>query len=231
MDKRFLSILAVIIVLFVGIFIVSQNSGSGGSGGSNKNSQSQPTNHVEGQGSSGVKLVEYGDYECSVCYEYYQPLKQIYDKFSDQIYFQFRNLPLTQIHPNAFAGARAAEAAGLQSKYWQMHDQLYDNQDPTGATGWVASKNPLDNYFVKFAQSIGLDVNKFKEDYGSEQVNNSINADLNAYTQTGQPMATPSFFLDGQHLDNSQLTDNNGVSVDKFSKLIQDAIDKKTNKS
>ena len=59
--------------------------------------------------------MEYGDFECPVCGEYYQPLKQVASKFSQQIYFQFRNLPLTSIHPNAFAGARAAEAAGLHA--------------------------------------------------------------------------------------------------------------------
>lgn len=233
MDRRFLGILAAIVVVFVVIFAVTQNS-SNGSGGSSSNNQ--PTNHVEGKGTTGVKLIEYGDYECPVCGSYYQSVKQVASQYSNQIYFQFRNLPLSQIHPNAFAGARAAEAAGFQGKYWQMHDALYENQDPAGSTGWVASKDPLDNYFVKFAQDIGIkDINKFKQDYSSDQANNAINADLNAFSRTGQAMATPTFFLDGKALDNAKLgvVNSQGTGLDttktvaNFAKLIDAEIAKK----
>ncbi len=228
MDRRFLGILAAIIIIFVAIFAVSQHSNDGSNGGSGN---AKPTSHIEGQGKAGVTLVEYGDYECPVCYSYYQPLKQVYDQFSSQIYFQFRNLPLTQIHPNAFAGARAAEAAGLQGKYWQMHDLLYQNQDPTGASGWVASNNPLNDYFVKFASQLGLNINKFKDDYSSGQVNDAINADLDAFAKTGQAQATPTFFLDGEYVDNSRLVDNNGVSVSKFAAIINTEIAQKAKAS
>ncbi|HEU5005178.1 MAG TPA: thioredoxin domain-containing protein [Candidatus Saccharimonadales bacterium] len=233
MDRRFLGILAAIVVVFVVIFAVTQNSNNGSGGSSSSN---QPTNHVEGKGTTGVKLIEYGDYECPVCGSYYPSVKQVASQYSNQIYFQFRNLPLSQIHPNAFAGARAAEAAGFQGKYWQMHDALYENQDPAGATGWVASKDPLDNYFVKFAQDIGIkDINKFKQDYSSDQANNAINADLNAFSKTGQAMATPTFFLDGKALDNAKLgvVNSQGTGLDttktvaNFAKLIDAEIAKK----
>jgi len=148
MDKRFLSILGAIIIIFVGIFVFSQHSNNNSS--SSSNSSQQPTSHIEGQGKAGVTLVEYGDYECPICGLYYPVVKQVEAQFSSQIYYQFRNLPLTSIHKNAFAGARAAEAAGLQGKYWQMHDALYENQDPNGASGWVASDNPL-TFFTTFA--------------------------------------------------------------------------------
>lgn len=231
MDRRFVGILAAIIIVFVGIFAISQRS-NGGSGGS---SNTLPTSHVQGQGSTGVKLVEYGDYECPICYEYYQPLKQVYNQFASQIYFQFRNLPLSAIHPNAFAGARAAEAAGMQGKYWQMHDALYENQDPNGARGWVADRGDvLNDYFVKFAQQIGItNINKFKTDYASEQANNNINADINAFLETSyaghdvKKEATPTFFLDGKYLPNSDVIDNNGVSVSKFVNVINAEIAKK----
>src|SRR5579862_8921110 len=172
MDKRFLGILAAIIIVFIGVFAITQNSSNGPSS-SNNSSSAQPTKHIEGQGSKGVTLVEYGDYECPICEAYYQPLKQAVTPLLPQIYFQFRNLPLTSIHPNAFAAARAAEAAGLQNKYWQMHDALYDNQDPSGGSGWVADRGDvLNDYFVKFAQQIGIsNIAKFKTDYASDQVN------------------------------------------------------------
>jgi protein-disulfide isomerase len=169
--------------------------------------------------------MEYGDYECPVCGNYYAAVKQVAAKYNDEIYFQFRNLPLTQIHPNAFAGARAAEAAGLQGKYWQMHDMLYENQN-----SWATVSNPL-TAFQGYAQQIGLDMNKFNSDYGSSQVNDAIQADLNEFNKTGQQEATPTFFLDGQYIGNEKLGvfDKNGQiivdpTVANFSKYIDAAI-------
>ena len=204
MDRRFLAILAVLILGFGGIFIASQHSSNNSSSNS---SSTQPTNNVIGQGSTGVKLVEYGDFECPICGAYYQPLKQVYSQLSSKIYFQFRNLPLTSIHKNAFAGARAAEAASLQGKFWQMHDELYANQDPTGQSGWVASNNPLQDYFISFARQINLNISQFESDYSSDKVNNAIQADLNAFAKTNQEQATPTFFLDGKYLPNSKVAD------------------------
>src|SRR5437868_2317945 len=114
MDKRFLGILAGLAIIFVGVFAVTQHSSNPAS----TNSSTQPTNHLEGSGKAGVTLIEYGDYECPICEAYYAPLKQVAAQFNNQIYFQFRNLPLSQIHPNAFAAARATEAASLQGKFW-----------------------------------------------------------------------------------------------------------------
>lgn len=220
MDKRFLAILAGLVVIFIGVFaITSHSSNKNGSPGS----AGLATNHQEGSGSSGVVLMEYGDYECPVCGAYYQPLKQVAAQFSSQIYFQFRNLPLTSIHPNAFAAARAAEAAGLQSQYWQMHDALYDNQN-----SWASATNPLP-YFDQYARSLGLNISQFDSDYASGKVNDAINADLAAFDKTGQQKATPSFFLDGKFIANNQLVDANGQpSLDKFASLINAEISAKT---
>jgi len=224
-DKRFATILAVIVLFFVGVIVLNKGS----SNNSNNSSTAQASNHVEGNNKKNVTLVEYGDYECPICYAYYQPVKQVTTQFNDDIHFQFRNLPLSSIHKNAFAGARAAEAAGLQGKYWQMHDKLYEQQDPTGQGGWVVSDNVLNAYFVTFAQSLGLDVNKFKQDYNSQKVNDTINADLAAFNKTGQTMATPTFFLDGQYVDNGKLVDakTGQPSIEKFASVINAEISKK----
>jgi len=233
MDKRFLTILVVLVVIFGGFFVVSQRSGNNSSGSSS--SSTQPTNHVEGQGSTGVKLVEYGDYECPICSIYYSPLKQVAAQFNSQIYFQFRNLPLTSVHKNAFAAARAAEAAGLQDKYWQMHDKIYENQDPTGQSGWVASNDPL-SYFTAYAQAIGLNMTQFKSDYASSRVNDSINADISAFMNIPYvnhdigKEATPTFFLDGKNVPNSQLADSTTgqPSVAKITQVINAEITSKS---
>lgn len=220
MDKRFLAILGVIIIILGGIFAISKQSADKKSGGS---SNSLTTNHVIGQGKKGVTLIEYGDYQCPVCKIYYSPLKQVADKYNNDIYFQFRNLPLVSIHPNSFAGARAAEAAGLQNKYWEMHDKLYENQ-----TQWASAPNAL-SFFKTYAKDIGLNATQFETDYASEKVNNAINADLDAFKKTGKEMATPAFFLDGVSVPNSSLTDpaTNTPTLEKFSALIDAAIAKK----
>lgn len=223
MSKQFWAIIVIVLVVLGGVFAFTGGKSGNSNGSSNK---AQLTNHVEGQGKSGVKLVEYGDYECPVCGIYYPTVKQVVQQYDQQIYFQFRNFPLTSIHPNAFAGARAAEAAGLQGKFWEMHDKLYENQDPNGKSGWVASSDPLGQYFVTFAQQIGLNVDKFKTDFNSDQVNNTVNADLNEANKLGLN-GTPTFFLDGKQLDNSVFTDSNGPSVAKFEQVLNAEITKK----
>ncbi len=228
MDRRFLVILAALVVIFGGIFVVSQGSNNNkNSSNGSQSSSAQPTNHVEGQGSTGVKLVEYGDFECPICAEYYKTVNQIASQYSQQIYFQYRNLPLTQIHPNAFASARAAEAAGMQSKYWQMHDLLYKNQN-----SWASSGDPL-TLFDGYAKQLGLNVSQFNTDYASDKVNNSINADVAAFNKTGQQMATPTFFLDGKYIDNTQLADpqTGAPSLQKFQSVINAEITAKQKSS
>jgi protein-disulfide isomerase len=222
MDKRFLGILAAIIAIFIGIFVFTQASNDDKNGTSNN--QVQPTSHIKGEGKKGVTLIEYGDYQCPICAVYEPTLKQVYERYSQDIYFQFRNLPLVSIHPNAFAAARAAEAAGLQGKYWEMHDKLYENQN-----NWSGSNNAL-SLFKTYAQEIGLDVNKFSSDYSKSEINDAINADLNEFKKTGQDQATPTFFLNGKYVANKDLSGSNGApSVDKFAELINAEIAKQNN--
>lgn len=212
MSKQFWAIIVIIVLVLIGVFAFTGNK-------SDTNTNAQPTNHVEGGGSSGVTLLEYGDYECPFCGQYYPTVKQIEQQYDSLIHFQFRNFPLTSLHPNAFAGARAAEAAALQNKFWQMHDTLYDNQDPNGKSGWVASSDPLNNYFVNFAKQIGLNVDQFKTDFASDKVNAIVNADLGAANKLGLT-GTPTFFLDGK-----QVQINNTVA--DFQKVLNAEIQKK----
>jgi protein-disulfide isomerase len=235
MTKQFWGVVALVIVVLGGIFILSSNKASAPSSSGSSNSN-KPTEHIEGQGSTGVKLVEYGDYECPVCEAYYPTVKQVQSIYNQRIFFQFRNLPLTQLHPNAFAGARAAEAAALQNKFWQMHDLLYDNQN-----SWSQASSPQ-SFFVSYAKQLGLNVNRFKQDYASAQVNNSVNADLGQFPKdykaaTGaydptKNEATPTFFLDGKYVSNDKLVDsNNAPSISQFEKVINAEIVKKSSAS
>jgi protein-disulfide isomerase len=208
-DKRFWGILIAVIVVLSGIFILTGNKNNSANGAAT------PTQHIEGLGKDGVTLVEYGDYECPYCSEYAPIVKQVQTQYNNQIYFQFRNLPLTQIHLNAFAGARAAEAASLQGKFWQMNSALYETQ-----TSWVNANDP-ESYFVSLAQQLGLNIPKFKTGYSSTQVDNAINADVSAFDKTGAQEATPAFFLDGKQIQPQ-------ISVASFTQFINAAIAQKS---
>lgn len=216
MDKRFIAILAALVLIFGGIFFLTRSK--------TPVSNVQPTNHVIGQGKSGVTLIEYGDYQCPACEEFNNVVTQVRNNFSKQIYFQFRNLPLTQLHPNAFAGARAAEAANLQGKFWQMHDMLYA---PANWLVWTNAKDPTPD-FENYAKQLGLNATQFQQDYTSQKVNDLVTADLDAFTKTGNPEQTPTFFLDGQVVDSSKVIDSsNQPSLALFSQLIQNEINLK----
>lgn len=219
MSKRFLAVIAVIILAFIGIVVVSNHKSSSSGANSSKTSS-----HVEGLGKDNVTLVEYGDYQCPYCGEYFSIVKQVEAQFNDQIKFQFVNFPLVSIHQNAFAGARAAEAAAMQNKFWQMHDLLYEENQlyyntKQSASTWINASDPL-TAFNQYAKELGLNVNKFDTDYSSTAVNDVINADMNKGNKLGVN-ATPSFYLDGK-----QIQVNNSLSA--FQQYINAEIAKKT---
>jgi len=209
MSKRFILILVAIVLLFVGLSMTSKKKATAPTN-STSNSD-QPTNHITGEGKKNVTLIEYGDYQCPACGAYYPLVKRLVEKYKSDIFFQFRNFPLSSIHPNAFAGARAAEAAGKQNKYWEMHDKLYEEQKT-----WSAANNSK-SYFEQYAQALGLDVNKFLTDFSSDETNNGINADITAANKIGAT-STPTFVLDGRKID------ENPRDEESFIKLIEDAI-------
>jgi len=219
MDKRFLAILAVLVIVFGGIFVFSQNS----TDKSKTGSSSLPSKHVLGEKTKSVTLIEYGDFQCAACLTYEPVLQQVRTVYAKDISFQFLNLPLTSVHPNAFAAARAAEAAALQNKFWEMHDMLYNR---TNWEGWTTSSNAR-SLFDAYAKQLGLDLPKFQADFASEQVNSTIQADLAEFSKTGRPMATPTFFLNGSYIENSKFTDqNNRPLFEKFQAVIDAEIAK-----
>src|SRR5271167_4992764 len=101
MSKQFWAVIIVVVLIFVGIFAFGNKSPN-----SSTNSNGTLSQHIEGLGQAHVTLVEYGDYECPYCGQYYPIVKQVQAEYNSQIFFQFRNFPLVSIHQNAFAGAR-----------------------------------------------------------------------------------------------------------------------------
>jgi len=220
LSKRTWIIFAVVVVgLFAGLIIFSGNSKIDVSKINPNDIQKaskqngEIADHVFGVQNSKVVLIEYGDYECPYCDEAYSPIKSVVTQYENQISFVFRNFPLTTLHPDALAGAGAAEAAGLQGKYWDYHDLLYANQ-----SDWDSlSGDQLTNVFVSFAKQLGLNSSKFEADLSATSVTQKISFDQALGGKLGID-STPSFYLDGTSLNG---TVENQIVQDNTTGLIQ----------
>ena len=143
--------------------------------------------------SSPVVLEEYGDYQCPPCGILHPVLKQIEHEYGEQVRFVFRHFPLTKIHKNAMMAAQAAEAAGNQGKFKQMHDRLYGTQN-----GWkdLPDARPT---FIGYAREFGLNLEQFTRDMDSTAVQQRIASDMQKGSGAGVT-GTPTVFIDGQML-------------------------------
>jgi protein-disulfide isomerase len=167
------------------------------------------TDHVKGKAGAKVTLVEFGDFQCPACASYEPLVRKVLADNKDTLQIVFRHFPLTQIHPNALLAAKASEAAGLQGKFWEMHDMIYDRQ-----VDWSGAMNARD-IFVIYATNIGLDTKKFGEDLNSKVIEEKIQAEYKEGTRLGV-QGTPTFFVNGKKIENPQ-------SIEAFNKIIQDA--------
>jgi protein-disulfide isomerase len=167
--------------------------------------------HVLGPASAPAKLEEFGDFECPPCGLLHPILVQMKSEFGDQLQITFREYPLTQLHPHAVAAASSAEAAGLQGKFWEMHDQLYEHQKDWHEAFDV---RPI---FEGYAKQIGLDVAQFQRDVNSNVVGRRITADGSRGHAFGVK-GTPTVFLNGKEVPFDQLP------AEKLRVLIKAAI-------
>jgi protein-disulfide isomerase len=148
--------------------------------------------HMHGPATARVSLEEFGDFECMPCYMLFPVLKNLEKDYGDNVSFTFREHPLPQ-HRNALEGARAAEAAGLQGQFWQMHDKLYLNRSV-----WVPALD-VRGYLTTYATYLGLDVARFKKDMDGEEVAQRIKADQARGVSLGVDR-TPVVFINGQKI-------------------------------
>ena len=153
--------------------------------------------HVRGNPNAAVTLEEFGDFQCPSCGSYYPELKKIEAEFGDNLKVIFRELPLLPMHEHALLAAQAAEAAGLQGKFWEMHDKLYENQ-----AKWVEEKD-LVPVFVDYAKQIGLNPDQFMKDLNGEAVAVRIFQDGKRAHSFGLK-GTPSFFVNGKEAKDDQ---------------------------
>lgn len=208
MSKQFVAVLIAVILGLGGIFWFTKDKSSAPSSSTSSNTLS---NHVEGENKKGVTLTEYGDFQCPACGAYSPIVKQVVEKYKNDIQFQFRSFPLQQIHKNSRAAHRTAEAADKQGKFWEMHDQLYEGQKT-----WEGLSDPVP-VFEGYATQLGLNLDRFKQDYASGAVNDVINADYAEGQKLGID-STPTFFLQGKKIEETPR------DVAGFDKLIDEAI-------
>ena len=143
--------------------------------------------HIAGSRSPhAVTLLEYGDYECPHCGQAHYVLQELMQQAEDQIRLVFRNFPLAQIHPHAQRAAEAAEAAGAQGRFWEMHDTLFENQDALE-----------DEDLVGYAQQLGLDLDRFQLELFRGDYAERVREDFISGVRSGVN-GTPTFFINGR---------------------------------
>lgn len=162
---------------------------------------------TKGNPDAKVVLTEFADFQCPACAAYEPIIHKIAEKYGGQLKLEFRHFPLP-MHPNAISAARAAEAAGAQGKFWEMHDLLYAKQ-----TEWSNSATAKD-VFTGYAGSLGLDVAKFTADASSDELAGHVVAD----TKLGDSLNvnyTPYLLLNGKRLENPKTEDEFIATIEK----------------
>ena len=174
--------------------------------------QVRESDWVQGSKDAKVIIIEYADFQCPACAAYHSLIKQVEEKFGSQIGFVYRHFPLSNIHENAKLSAASAEAAGLQGKFWEMHDMIYENQEL-----WAKDNNAKE-IFTGYAKTLGLDEDKFKNDIDSKEIRDKISESYREgilLNVTG----TPTFFLNGEKMTNPR-------SFEEFDKVISKELAK-----
>jgi protein-disulfide isomerase len=152
--------------------------------------------NIRGPAEAPVTIEEFGDFQCPPCGMMSEPLNQIERDFTGKVRLIFRHFPLDK-HLNARRASQAAEAAGLQNRFWEMHDLLYREQE-----AWSNMSVP-DGLFVSYATTLGLDPEKFRQDMESPEVNERVSADEMRAAKLGVTL-TPTVFVNGRSINLAQ---------------------------
>jgi protein-disulfide isomerase len=205
--KSYIWIGSVVIVLVALMFLSVRNTGPTLNFEVNK---ANPLDNIKGNASATVSVIEYSDFQCPACRSYYLVMRQMQVEFGEEVLFVFRNFPLSNIHANTEFAARAAEAAGKQGKFWEMHDLLFEKQDEWAR---VANVEPI---FESYADLIGININQFTIDWQSKDVKEFVAAQKNSAEKLGL-QGTPTFFVNGKQIQNP-------TSITAFREIINTAL-------
>lgn len=162
-------------------------------------------NPQKGPSDAAVTIIEYTDFQCPYCTRGARTLHEVKDKYGDKIRVVFKNLPL-QMHPQARPAAKAALAAHRQGKFWEYHDLLFKN-----------SRNLNEDNFVKMAQTLGLDMEKFNSDRNSKEIADQVQADMDQAKKLGLT-GTPNFLVNGVKIKGAYPADHFSKVIDRLLK-------------
>ena len=182
-----------------------------------KSPGAQPANML-GSPTATVTIEEFADFQCPTCASVHSKMKEINALYSGRIKFIFRNFPLTQVHKNAYDAAVAAEAAGMQGKFWAMQDQLFSNQK-----AWSDSPEAR-KIFEEYAQKIGLDVARFQNDMLGLPAKTRVDADLQR-ARALNVSGTPTVYINGREVPFEQ------TGVEMMRQVIDAELQKASNQS
>jgi NhaA family Na+:H+ antiporter len=149
--------------------------------------------HFRGPATASVTLVEFGDYQCPSCGAFHPLVKEVLNRYPQQVRLEYHHFPLITVHPNTMLASQAVEAAGDQGKFWEMHDAVFEHQND-----WAGSPNP-EPIFITLATGLGLDINKFMQGLRSPEIQQRILKDVER-GQEAKVEATPTFFINGEQL-------------------------------
>ena len=152
---------------------------------------SSSRDHIQGPQKAPITLLEYGDYECPYCGQAFKIVKLVQNLLGDNLRFVFRNFPLTQIHPHAQHAAEAAECAGAQNRFWEMHDILYEHQQALE-----------DEDLKSYAELLKFDIPKFQFDLYNHSFADRVREDFLSGIRSGVN-GTPTFFINGKRYNDS----------------------------
>jgi protein-disulfide isomerase len=142
--------------------------------------------HYIGQFDAPLEVIEYGDFQCTHCGNAYASLKTLRDNLGVKVKFVFRHFPLATLHPLALDAAVACEAAGLQNKFWEMHDLIFENQPYL-----------VRSSFAKFEEAIGIATSGFIHPEVYKGLVRKVARDFDAGIKAGVD-STPTFFINGK---------------------------------
>jgi len=142
-----------------------------------------PSDHFKGSSKATVMLLEYGDFECHRCVATFHTLKDALHWLDDSVCFVFRHFPDIERHSHALSAAQAAEAAGSQGKFWEMHDSLFSH-----------SPNFDDPQLSEYAEQLGMSLDLFKREMLEHTHAEKVSEDCAAATEDGVD-ETPAFFI------------------------------------
>jgi len=201
-------ILTIIIVAILAYLVFNSLSAATATG--NNNAESQKTNvpaensdaipNIDQQWTKGnpdgkIKVIEYSDFQCPYCKKGNDTIEELYQKYQKDMYITFSNFPLSSIHPYALPAAEAAEAAGYQGKFWEMHDLLFANQ---------SNLTPAD--IQTYAKKLNLDMDKFNSYLSNTNIADKIAKEVKS--------------VDGVEFDEIALDDKGNI-VDKGKAKIE----------